>query len=126
MSAIQPISTAGAPAPTGPFNQAVRRGKLIFTAGQAGRNRETGEMGDAADQTNWAMRNIGAILEAAGASLADIVKVTLFVKEGVDTGPINDAYKAFFEVLPARSLVFVSRLKGPEMMIEIEAVAVVE
>jgi 2-iminobutanoate/2-iminopropanoate deaminase len=83
-------------------------------------------MGDAGEQTDWALRNISAILDAGGSSLADVVKVTLFVKEGVETGPINDAYKSFFDVLPARSLVFVTRLKGPDMLVEIEAVAVVD
>lgn len=126
MTSPQPIQTENAPTPTGPFSQAIRRGNLIFTAGQAGRNRDTGTMGDAGEQTDWALRNISAILEAGGSSLADVVKVTLFVKEGVETGPINDVYKSFFDVLPARSLVFVTRLKGPDMLVEIEAVAVVD
>jgi len=125
MAERQVIRTDDAPTPTGPFNQAIRHGNLVFTAGQAGRNRETGEMGDAAEQTTWALRNIGAILDAAGASLSDVVKVTLYVKEGTDTKPINEAYETFFEVLPARSMLFVSRLKGPEMLVEIEAVAIV-
>lgn len=126
MTERQAIRTDEAPTPTGPFNQAIRHGNLIFTAGQAGRNRETGVMGDPGDQTTWALRNLGAILVAAGASLSDVVKVTLFVKEGTDTKAINEAYEPFFEVLPARSMVFVSRLKGSEMVVEIEAVAVVD
>ena len=120
------VSTDAAPTPTGPFSQAVRVGNMIFTAGQAGRNRDTGEMGDLAEQTDWALRNIAGILEAAGASLADVVKTTVYLKDGTDP-------KGFYEVWvehlpdpqPARSTVFVSRLKNPEMLIEMEAVAVV-
>src|SRR3981081_2606420 len=60
------IRTDQAPTPTGPFNQAIRVGNLVFTAGQAGRNRDTGQMGDIREQTDWALRNIAAILAAAG------------------------------------------------------------
>ena len=52
------IRTDQAPTPTGPFNQAIRVGNLVFPAGQAGRNRDTGQMGDIRDQTSWALRNI--------------------------------------------------------------------
>ena len=121
----QAVRTAGAPTPTGPFNQAIRVGNLVFTAGQAGRNRDTGKMGDIGEQADWALRNISAILEAAGASMADVVKTTVYLKEGTAIGPLNAQWvKHFPEPLPARSSVFVNRLKNPEMLIELEAVAV--
>jgi 2-iminobutanoate/2-iminopropanoate deaminase len=121
------IVTDGAPTPTGPFSQAIRHGSIIVTAGQAGRNRDTGTMGDLEEQTTWALRNIAAILEAGGATLADVAKVTLFVKEGQSTEGLNRAYTAAFsEPLPARTLVFVSRLKGDDMLVELEALAVVD
>ena len=60
------VSTDGAPTPTGPFSQAIRAGNLVFTAGQAGRNRDTGQMGDIGEQADWALRNISNILAAAG------------------------------------------------------------
>lgn len=120
------VSTDAAPTPTGPFSQAVRVGNLIFTAGQAGRNRQTGQMGDLAEQTDWALRNIAGILEAAGASLADVVKTTVYLREGADTTGFNEVWVEHFPApQPARSTVFVSRLKNPEMLIEMEAVAVV-
>lgn len=120
------IHTKEAPTPTGPFAQAIRAGGLIFTSGQAGRDRETGVMGDVRDQTRWALRNIAAILAAAGASLADVVKTTVYLKEGADSAAMSEEYRAAFgETLPARSTVFVSRLKGPDMLVEIEAIAVV-
>jgi len=121
------IRTDAAPTPTGPFNQAIRVGNLIFTAGQAGRNRDTGNMGDIRDQTGWALRNIAAILQAAGASLDDIVKTTVYLKEGADSNAMSEEYASHFhDPLPARSSVVVTRLKNPEMLIEIEAIAVVD
>lgn len=123
-SAPQAISTPDAPVPTGPFSQAVTANGFVFTAGQAGRNRDTGTMGDLAEQTTWSLRNIAAILAASGSSMEQVIKTTVFVKEGCDTAALNGAYRAAFgERLPARSLVLVSRLKGPEMLVEIEAVA---
>ena len=120
------IRTDGAPTPTGPFNQAIRAGNLVFTAGQAGRNRDTGQMGDIGEQADWALRNISNILVAAGASMADVVKTTVYLKEGTPTGPLNEQWTEHFgEPLPARSSVFVARLKNPEMLIEVEAVAIV-
>ena len=121
-----PIRTDDAPTPTGPFNQAIRVGNLVFTAGQAGRNRETGEMGDIREQTEWALRNIGGILNEAGSCLADVVKTTVYLKSGTDSKPLNGEWvKHFPEPLPARSSVFVSHLKNPEMLIEVEAIAVI-
>ena len=121
------IRTDRAPNPTGPFSQAIRVGGFVFTSGQAGRDRETGQMGDARDQMRWALRNIGAILEAAGSSLAKVVKVTLYLKDGVDAAAVNEEYKAAFsDPLPARASVYVSRLKSPDMLVEIEAVATVD
>ena len=121
------IRTDQAPTPTGPFSQAIRVGNLVFTAGQAGRNRDTGQMGDIRDQTSWALRNIAAILEAAGASLNDVVKTTVYLKEGADSAAMSEAYASHFnDPLPARSSVVVARLKNPEMLIEIEAIAVVD
>jgi len=125
------VRTDAAPTPTGPFSQGVRVSgatELVFTAGQAGRNRDTGQMGDAAEQVDWALRNIAAILESAGSSLASVVKLTLYLRDDVtDMAPVNEAYRRHFgERLPARSSVFVSRLKGPDMLVEIEAVGVVE
>jgi 2-iminobutanoate/2-iminopropanoate deaminase len=123
------VVTDGAPEPTGPFHQGVRvpaGAGLVFTAGQAGRNRDTGEMGDAAEQVDWALRNLDAILRAGGSSLAAAVKLTLYVRDDVtDMAPLNEAYRRHFPGdLPARSTVFVSRLKGPDMLVEIEAVGV--
>jgi 2-iminobutanoate/2-iminopropanoate deaminase len=127
MSQRRGISTDQAPTPTGPFSQAIRAGNLVFTAGQAGRNRDTGQMGDIREQTQWALRNIAAILQAAGATMDDVVKTTVYIKEGADSTAMSEEYERHFkQPLPARSSVAVSRLKNAEMLIEIEAVAVVD
>ncbi len=120
----QPIHTDAAPTPTGPFNQAVRIGNLVFTSGQAGRNRETGGMGDIRDQTRRCIGNIEAILSAAGATLDDVVKVTVFLRSPDDTAAFNEEYRALMpEPLPARSSAYAG-LKNPDMLVEMDAVAV--
>ncbi|HLQ34464.1 MAG TPA: Rid family hydrolase [Chloroflexota bacterium] len=126
MSQREVIKTEGAPTPTGPFNQAIRVGNMVFTSGQAGRNRDTGQMGDIREQTDWALRNLDNILRSAGSSLEDAVKLTIFMKDGVDANAMNEEYvKHFSGPLPARSSAFISRLKGPDMLVEIEVVALV-
>ena len=121
------VMSDAAPTPTGPFSHAVRHGDLVYTSGQAGRNRDTGVMGDGAEQVDWALRNIAAILESCGSSLRHVLKVTMILRDDVtDMAPLNEAYKRHFgEHLPARTSFFVSRLKNPDMLLEIEAVAVV-
>ena len=119
----QPIHTDAAPAPTGPFNQAIRIGNLVFTSGQAGRNRETGKMGDIGDQTRRCIGNIEAILSEAGASLDDVVKVTVYLRNPEDAAAFNDEYRKLIpEPLPARSSAYVA-LKNPDMLVEMDAVA---
>jgi 2-iminobutanoate/2-iminopropanoate deaminase len=125
MTKKRAIKTENAPNPTGPFNQAIRMGNLVWTSGQAGRNRETGKMGDIRDQGRRAIANIEAILKEAGASLADICKVTVFVAPGADINAFNEVYRELMpEPLPARTSAFVG-LKNPDMLVEMEAVAVI-
>jgi 2-iminobutanoate/2-iminopropanoate deaminase len=122
----QAIRTEKAPVPTGPFNQAIRIGNMVFTSGQAGRNRETGKMGDIRDQARRCLGNIAAILETAGASLADIVKVTVFLKHAEDWKAFNEEYlKLMPEPLPARSSAIV-QLKSDDMLCEMECIAVIQ
>ena len=122
----QAIVTDGAPTPTGPFNQAIRIGNMVFTAGQAGRNRETGKMGDIRDQARRCIGNISNILEASGASLSDLVKVTVYLRNLEDAPAFNEEYaKLIPEPRPARSSAFVG-LKNPDMLVEMEAIAVIQ
>lgn len=122
----QAIRTENAPVPTGPFNQAIRIGNMVFTSGQAGRNRETGKMGDIRDQARRCLGNIAAILETAGASLADVVKVMVFLKHAEDWKAFNEEYlKLMPEPLPARSSAIV-QLKSDDMLCEMECIAVIQ
>jgi 2-iminobutanoate/2-iminopropanoate deaminase len=118
------IRTTNAPTPTGPFSQAIRIGNLVFVSGQAGRNRETGKLGDAREQTEWALRNVRAILAEAGATLDDVVKTTVYLRDAALSKEMSDEYvKHFHEPLPARSTAIVG-LKFEGMLVEIEAIAV--
>jgi 2-iminobutanoate/2-iminopropanoate deaminase len=118
-----PIKTDGAPIPTGPFNQAIRFGDLVFTSGQAGRNRETGKMGDVADQARRCIANISAVLEAAGTSLEHVLKVTVFLRNVEDRDAFNVVYKELMpQPYPARSAAF-CELGFPDMLVEMEVVA---
>ncbi len=120
-----PIHTDGAPTPTGPFNQAMVWNNLVFTSGQAGRNRETGQMGDISDQARRCITNIGNVLEASGSSLAHLLKVTVFLKDAADWKAFNEVYVELVpEPRPARSSAVV-QLKNPDMLVEMEAVAYV-
>ena len=118
------IQTTNAPTPTGPFSQAIRIGNLVFVSGQAGRNRETGKLGDAREQTEWSLRNVQAILAEAGATLDDVVKTTVYLRDAALSKEMSDEYvKHFREPLPARSTAIVG-LKFEGMLVEIEAIAV--
>jgi 2-iminobutanoate/2-iminopropanoate deaminase len=118
-----PIATPGAPIPTGPFNQAIRYGDLVFTSGQAGRNRETGVMGDVADQARRCFANISAVLEAAGTSLEHALKVTVLLRNVEDRDAFNVVYKELMpQPYPARTAVF-CELGNPDMLVELEVVA---
>jgi len=119
------IRTEGAPKPTGPFNQAIKIGNFVFTSGQAGRNRETGKMGDIRDQARRCIGNIAAVLEAAGSSLEDVVKVTVFLRDADDWKAFNEVYVELMpEPLPARSSIVVGA-RVPDMLLEMEVIAVI-
>ena len=125
MAKKQAIKTDGAPTPTGPFNQAIKIGNLVFTSGQAGRNRETGKMGDIKDQARRCIGNIKAILEEAGSGLQDICKVTVHIRTGADIDAFNEVYRELMpQPLPARSSAFVE-LRLADMLVEMEAIAVI-
>ncbi|HEY1505178.1 MAG TPA: Rid family hydrolase [Stellaceae bacterium] len=122
----QAIRTENAPVPTGPFNQAIRIGNMVFTSGQAGRNRETGKMGDIHDQARRCIGNLSEILKTAGTSLADVVKVTVFLRNASDWKGFNEEYvKLMPEPLPARTSAIVT-LKSDDMLCEMECIAVIQ
>lgn len=124
---LELIATKKAPAAVGPYSQGVKAGNVIYTSGQLHIDPSTGEVlrGDIQDLTRQSLNNVKAILEEAGASLEDVVKVTVFVKDMGKFSLINEVYGEFFsDHKPARSLVEVSKLPL-DGEIEIEAIAVI-
>jgi 2-iminobutanoate/2-iminopropanoate deaminase len=119
------IESPHAPAPIGPYSQAVAAGKELFCSGQIAIDPKTGEMegGDAAAQTARVVQNLQAVLEAGGMTLEDVVKTTIFLIDMGDFSAVNAVYERYFgTVRPARSTVAVAALpKGAR--VEIDAVA---
>jgi 2-iminobutanoate/2-iminopropanoate deaminase len=108
------IQTEKAPAPIGPYSQAVRFGDLLFTSGQIAIDPATGEliMGDIKEETRQVMRNLEAVLEAAGADFSQVVKTSIFVADMGDFIAINEVYANYFDEqnAPARETVEVANL----------------
>lgn len=121
------IATTGAPAAIGPYSQGVRTGQMVFASGQLPINPETGELvADIKAATRQSLENVKAILEAGGASLAGVVKTTVFLRDMNDFVAMNEVYATYFpENPPARAAVQVARLPK-DAIVEIEAIAVVE
>ncbi|NJN56186.1 MAG: RidA family protein [Leptolyngbyaceae cyanobacterium SL_5_9] len=123
------IQTDQAPAPVGPYNQAIAAtGPLVFVAGQIPLDPATGQIvGEAvAEQTEQAIANLKAILEAAETTLQNVVKTTVFLADMNDFGAMNTVYAQYFDeaTAPARACVEVSRLPK-DVRVEIECIAVV-
>ena len=119
------ISTAQAPAAIGPYSQAIRADGYVFCSGQLGLDPATGDLvaGDVGAQAEQALRNLGAVLEAAGLKFGDVVKTTIFLADMADFAAVNGVYGRFVtDPPPARSTVAVAALpKGGR--VEIEATA---
>ena len=125
----QVIATASAPAAVGPYSQAIKVGSMVFTAGQIGIDPEAKKLVDGGieAQTRQTLTNLQHILEAAGTSMANVVKVTVFLQDIQDFQAMNQVYAEFFaEAPPARAAAQVCALPlGAAVMIETVA-AIVE
>lgn len=121
------IKTDKAPAAIGPYSQAVKAGNLIYTSGQIPVVPNTGEVvdGDISIQTELVLENLKALLEAAGSSLENVLKTTVFLKDMGDFLAMNKIYEKYFQQNPpARSTIQVARLPK-DVSVEIEAVAII-
>ncbi len=121
----QVISAPNAPAAVGPYSHAVQAGNTLYLSGQLGLNPATGTLPDGVEaQAHQSMKNIGAVLAAAGMDYADVVKTTVFLADINDFAAINAIYAQYFKgACPARSCVQAGALpKGA--LFEMEAVAV--
>lgn len=117
------IRTVSGPRPLGPYSQAIVAGDFVFVAGQGPINPATNEMelGDIQSETRCTLENIRAILEAAGSSLRNVVRVGVFLADLNDFAAMNEVYKKFFPVdPPARTTVGVQL---PKIKIEIDCIA---
>lgn len=119
------IATDQAPGAIGPYSQAVVSGGLVFTAGQIALDPVTGQMstGDITEQTDRVLKNLHAILKAAGSDWSEVVKTTVYLTDMADFAKMNDVYSRVFGASrPARSTVAVSGLPRGAL-VEIDAVA---
>ena len=120
------IETPDAPPAIGPYSQGMRFGNLVVTSGQLPINPETGEVSEnTKEQAHQCLKNVKAVLEAAGSNMSRVKKATVFVRDMEEFSNINEVYKQYFDVpFPARSLVEVSRLPK-DVKVEIEVMATV-
>ncbi|MDD6062391.1 MAG: RidA family protein [Oscillospiraceae bacterium] len=118
------IQTEKAPQAIGPYSQATVVGNLIFTSGQIALDPETGALvGDTiAEQTHRVCKNLGAVLEAAGASYDNVVKTVCFLSDMADFAAFNEVYGTYFTGKPARSCVAVKSLPKAAL-VEVEVIA---
>jgi 2-iminobutanoate/2-iminopropanoate deaminase len=124
---VRIVHTDNAPAAIGPYSQAIVAGNLVYTAGQIPLDPNTGQIvqGDVTVQTERVMRNLTAVLEAAGTSWANVVKTTVFLQDMADFPRVNEVYgRMIGDARPARSTVQVSALPRG-VLVEIDAVALV-
>ncbi len=121
------IQTQQAPAAIGPYSQAVCHGNTLYVSGQIPLDPATGALvsEDVAEQTKQCMENAKAIIHCAGASLNDVIKTSIYVRDMAEFGRINEAYGAYFtEHKPARVCVEVSRLPK-DVKVEIEMIVAI-
>ena len=123
---IDVVSTLAAPKALGPYSQALVAGGFVFCSGQIPIDPATNsiEAATVEDQTRQSIKNLSAVLEAAGSSLSNVVKTTVFIKDMNDFAAVNGVYAEMFgDTKPARSCVEVARLPK-DVKVEIECVAV--
>lgn len=121
----QIIQSSNAPAPIGPYSQAVKAGNLVFVSGQVALHPQTGELvtGDIATETTQVMENLKAVLTAAGLTFDDVIKTTIFLTSMGNFANVNEVYGKYFTAnFPARETVEVSGLpKGVNVEISVIA-----
>ena len=121
------VSTENAPGAIGPYSQAVKTNGMVFCSGQIPIDVKTGEFvsSDVAEQTHQVLKNLSAVLEAAGSSLNNVVKTTVFLADMNDFTAMNEVYAEYFsENKPARATVQAARLPR-DARVEIDCIAVV-
>jgi 2-iminobutanoate/2-iminopropanoate deaminase len=126
MSNRKAVKTERAPAPVGPYEQAVIAGEIVFLSGQIGLDPSTGKMvgGGVPEQTARAIENLKAVLEAAGSSMSKVVRAGVYLSDMSDFGKMNEVYSKYFgDSKPARSAIAVKGLPAGAL-VEIDAIAI--
>lgn len=120
---MKEIKTSNAPAAIGPYSQAIVVGNMLFTSGQIPIDPKTGEIPEGVEaHARQALTNVKNLIEAAGASIDNVVKTTVFIKNMDDFAKINEIYAQYFtEPFPARSCVEVARLPK-DVLLEVETI----
>ena len=121
---LKVVNTPDAPAAIGPYSQGIILNNILFSSGQIPASPQTGEIvgSDITAQAEQVMKNIGAVLQAAGCTFEDVVKTTCFLADMADFAAFNAVYEKYFSKKPARSCIAVKELpKGA--LCEIEAIA---
>ena len=121
------ISTENAPGAIGPYSQAIKTGNMVFCSGQIPLDSKTGEFvsDKIAEQTEQVLKNLSAVLEAAGSNLNNVVKTTVFLSDMNDFAAMNEVYAKFFsENKPARATVQAARLPR-DARVEIDCIALI-
>ncbi len=122
----QEVKTEKAPKAIGPYSQAIAANGFVFASGQIAIDPASGEMnaGSIEDQTRLVLKNLGAVLDAAGSSFDKVVKATVYLQDMNDFSRMNQVYAEFFKApFPARAAVQVARLPR-DVKVEIEAIAI--
>jgi 2-iminobutanoate/2-iminopropanoate deaminase len=123
MAEKEPIAVPALAAPANPLSRAVRIGELVFLSGTGGRNPETNQFGDTADQVRCALEIIRTVLEAAGTSPDNVVSVTTYLKNREDAEVYNEVYRSFFPKDPPARTTIQAELMNPDMRVEITCIA---
>lgn len=121
---MKEIQTTNAPGAIGPYSQAIEVNGLVYTSGQIGIDPATGSVAEGVEaQAHQVCKNLTALLEAAGTSMENVVKTTVFIKDMNDFATVNGIYAQYFtEPYPARSCVEVARLPK-DVLVEVEVIA---
>jgi 2-iminobutanoate/2-iminopropanoate deaminase len=124
---LQRVAAANLPAPAGPYSPGISTGQLVFVSGQVGREPVTGRVADGVEaQTEQTLKNIAAILEAAGSGLGYVIRCGVFLTDIGEFDKMNGVYARLFgDHRPARTTVQVAALPGAGLRVEIDAVAIV-
>lgn len=122
---LEPVSTPDAPGAIGPYSQAIRAGQYLFASGQIPLDPATGQIvpGGVAEQTHQVLKNLGAVLTAAGCTYRQVVKTTVYLADMGEFGAMNEVYGRYFQApAPARATVQAARLPR-DVRVEIDLVA---